>query len=48
VVVVDKGSIVQLGRHEELVAQGGVYGRLHASWTAQQGSSEPSMSRVPR
>jgi ATP-binding cassette subfamily B protein len=48
VVVVDKGRIVQLGRHEELVTEGGVYGRLHASWTAQQGSPEASGSRVPR
>jgi ATP-binding cassette, subfamily B, bacterial len=36
VVVVDRGRIVQRGSHEELVAQGGVYGRLHASWAAQQ------------
>ena len=39
VVVVDKGEIVQLGPHDELVRQGGVYGRLHASWTAQHGSA---------
>jgi ATP-binding cassette, subfamily B, bacterial len=36
VVVVDRGRIVQRGPHDELVAQGGVYGRLHASWVAQQ------------
>jgi ATP-binding cassette, subfamily B, bacterial len=36
VVVVDRGRIVQRGSHRELVAQGGVYGRLHASWVAQQ------------
>jgi ATP-binding cassette subfamily B protein len=36
VVVVDKGRIVQRGRHAALVAEGGVYGRLHASWVAQQ------------
>ncbi len=35
VVVVDKGRIVQTGRHAELVAAGGVYGRLHRSWVAQ-------------
>jgi ATP-binding cassette, subfamily B, bacterial len=35
-VVVDRGRIVQRGSHRELVAQGGVYGRLHASWVAQQ------------
>jgi ATP-binding cassette, subfamily B, bacterial len=36
VVVVDAGRIVQRGPHAELVADGGVYGRLHASWVAQQ------------
>src|SRR5215213_8313196 len=40
VVVVDQGRIVQLGAHDELVRQGGVYGRLHASWTAQHGSAQ--------
>lgn len=39
VVVVDKGRIVQLGQHVELVEQAGsVYARLHASWAAQQRS----------
>ena len=32
VVVVDAGRIVQVGTHDELVAEGGVYGRLYASW----------------
>jgi len=36
VLVVDAGRIVQRGPHHALVAEGGVYGRLHASWTAQQ------------
>jgi ABC-type multidrug transport system fused ATPase/permease subunit len=36
VVVVDRGRIVQRGTHRELLAEGGVYGRLHASWAAQQ------------
>jgi ATP-binding cassette subfamily B protein len=36
VVVVDKGRIVQRGPHAALVAEGGVYGRLHTSWVAQQ------------
>jgi ATP-binding cassette subfamily B protein len=35
VVVVDAGRIVQRGPHTELVREGGVYGRLHASWAAQ-------------
>jgi ATP-binding cassette, subfamily B, bacterial len=32
VLVFDQGRIVQDGSHAELVAQGGVYGRLHDSW----------------
>ncbi len=36
VLVVDKGRVVQQGRHADLVRHGGVYGRLHASWVAQQ------------
>ncbi len=36
VVVVDRGRVVQRGPHAALVAEGGVYGRLHASWVAQQ------------
>jgi ABC-type multidrug transport system fused ATPase/permease subunit len=32
VVVVDAGRIVQVGSHAELVAEGGVYGRLYESW----------------
>jgi ATP-binding cassette subfamily B protein len=39
VVVVDKGRIVQRGPHAALVAEGGVYGRLHSSWVAQQGTT---------
>ena len=38
VVVVDRGRIVQRGPHAELAARPDtVYGRLHASWVAQQG-----------
>jgi len=36
VIVFDRGVVVQRGPHAELVAQGGVYGRLHESWVAQQ------------
>ena len=32
VVVIDAGRIVQMGPHAELVALGGVYGRLYESW----------------
>jgi len=37
VIVVDAGRIVQRGPHADLVAEGGVYGGLHASWVSQQG-----------
>ena len=40
VVVVDRGRIVQRGPHARLVAEGGVYGRLYASWVAQQGEDD--------
>jgi ABC-type multidrug transport system fused ATPase/permease subunit len=40
VVVVDAGRVVQQGRHSDLVAEGGAYGRLHASWAAQHGADE--------
>jgi ATP-binding cassette, subfamily B, bacterial len=36
VIVFDQGRVVQRGPHAALVAQGGVYGRLYASWVAQQ------------
>jgi ABC-type multidrug transport system fused ATPase/permease subunit len=37
VVVVDRGRVVQRGHHSALLAEGGVYGGLHASWVAQHG-----------
>jgi putative ABC transport system ATP-binding protein len=37
VVVVDGGHIVERGAHRDLVAAGGVYAALHASWASQQG-----------
>jgi ATP-binding cassette subfamily B protein len=35
ILVVDAGRIVERGRHTELVAAGGPYSRLHASWVVQ-------------
>jgi putative ABC transport system ATP-binding protein len=34
VLVLDQGRLVQRGAHRDLVAEGGVYGRLHADWSA--------------
>ncbi|MEX2549990.1 MAG: ABC transporter ATP-binding protein [Nitriliruptoraceae bacterium] len=34
VLVLDQGRLVQRGTHRDLVAEGGVYGRLHADWSA--------------
>ncbi|MCA1783114.1 MAG: ABC transporter ATP-binding protein [Dermatophilaceae bacterium] len=36
VIVVDKGEIVQVGPHRDLVDAGGVYSRMHGSWSSQQ------------
>ena len=38
VLVVDRGRVVQRGPHADLLRQGGVYGRLHASWRSQLGA----------
>lgn len=35
ILVVDRGEVVERGRHTDLVAAGGTYARLHASWVAQ-------------
>jgi ATP-binding cassette, subfamily B, bacterial len=36
VIVFDAGRVVQRGPHDTLVAQPGVYARLHASWVSQR------------
>ena len=36
IVVIDKGSVVEVGKHDDLVAQGGLYATL---WAKQSGSS---------
>jgi ATP-binding cassette subfamily B protein len=34
IVVVDHGRIAELGSHEELVAEGGLYAEMYATWTS--------------
>ena len=38
VAVVDEGRLVEVGTHEELVAHGGRYAALYASWSGRFGS----------
>ncbi|WP_296665408.1 ABC transporter ATP-binding protein [Demequina sp.] len=33
--VMEEGELVELGRHQDLVAAGGIYAGLHAAWVAQ-------------
>ncbi len=41
VLVFDEGVLVEDGTHDELVAAGGTYARLHASWVAQASLEHP-------
>ncbi len=38
IAVVDRGRIIELGTHDELVGLGGSYAAMHATWTAHAGS----------
>ena len=40
VFVFDAGRLVEEGTHAELVAEGGVYGRLHDSWLGNVGERD--------
>ena len=37
IVVVDQGAIIEIGSHDELVAQGGRYAEMYATWTSHSG-----------
>ncbi|HTJ85050.1 MAG TPA: ABC transporter ATP-binding protein, partial [Polyangiaceae bacterium] len=43
IVVFHKGQIVEQGSHDELLAKGGVYARLHALQFAREEAATPSL-----
>jgi putative ABC transport system ATP-binding protein len=48
VLVFDDGRIVEQGRHDELVAAGGVYSRLHESWVGNTRRAASTRGRADR
>jgi ATP-binding cassette subfamily B protein len=42
IVVVDDGRIVEMGSHLELVALGGRYAEMYATWVRHSETTEPS------
>jgi ATP-binding cassette subfamily B multidrug efflux pump len=44
-VVIDKGVVVETGKHDELLARGGLYATL---WNKQSGSDTRQSSPVPK
>jgi len=47
ILVFDQGRLVQRGTHRELVAEGGVYGALHASWVRGTSRAVSQADRTP-
>ncbi len=48
ILVVDRGPRVETGRHDELLARGGAYSRLHRSNNAPMDTGEPRPALLPR
>jgi ATP-binding cassette subfamily B protein len=48
ILVVDRGRVVETGRHDELLARGGAYSRLHRSNNAPKDTGEPRPALFPR
>jgi ATP-binding cassette subfamily B protein len=46
IVVVDEGRIAEIGTHDELVASGGRYADMYATWISHAETAEPA-GRVP-
>jgi ATP-binding cassette subfamily B protein len=47
IVVVADGGIAEVGSHHELVAKGGRYAQMYATWTDHSGNGHPRNGRVP-
>ena len=47
IVVVDEGRIIEVGSHDELVAAGGRYAEMYATWVRQSDLAEHEQSAAP-
>ncbi len=48
IVVVDEGRVIEVGTHDELVAQGGRYAEMYATWVRQSDLAEHDTSTTAR
>ena len=47
IVVVADGGITEVGSHQELVASGGRYAQMYATWTGHSGKGRPEKPQPP-